>query len=195
MKTYRLLALATAVLGVSYFIYSAQKHLTSAHAEPSVAVAHKAIISVAPIYNPQAHNTQTINGMQAADHSNTEQDTTEDKLALFTLKNNNIHHDEYGNNIVDVSTEGFNSKEFITSNTQIFYPTEEQLNNGINGCGMGGYYVELNAQLTLIVKNDSGTNIYPYLCTHNTQDNTYAFIATENNTSTEKTIAAILNTP
>lgn len=190
MKTYRLLALATGLSGIGYFVSFSQQHVNAEQADTHSVESKKAIISVPPLYIPFTDDTQLTPA-----HTTNPQDTTEDKVALFRLKNNNIHHDEYGNNIVDISTDGFNSKEFIVSNAPIYYPTEEQLNNGVNGCGMGGYYVELNAHLSLIIKNDNGTSIYPYLCTHNTQDNTYAFMLTENAKSIEKTISTLLSTP
>jgi glucan-binding YG repeat protein len=100
-------------------------------------------------------------------------DNEANKNKLFKTKNERITQDDNGNYLVDISTPGVSSKEWILSNSPIYFPSEDQLNNGIDGCAAGGYYVELKATLTLIVKTESGNTTYQYLCTHNHNSNMY----------------------
>ncbi len=191
MKTYRILTLATGLLGISYFVYFTQKNTVVDNQTVVISTHQKNITSVLPLTNPQSDNKK--NNASISERPATPKDVTEDKLALFNLKNNNIHHDEYGNNSVDISTSGFNSQEIIISDAQIYYPTEEQLNNGVSGCAMGGYYVELNSKLNLVIKTEKDTNVFSYVCAHNAGDNSYRLLQTTSNPTLEQSMAAVTN--
>jgi hypothetical protein len=100
-------------------------------------------------------------------------DLAEKKIQLFKAKNERIIQDDNGNYLVDISTPGLSSREWILSDSPIYFPTEDQLNNGIDGCAAGGYYVELKAILSLVVETENGNTRYQYLCTHNQNSNLY----------------------
>jgi hypothetical protein len=196
MKTYRILALATGLLLITYFVYS--KKLNRETPTASISIPKKIILSEPPInYSQNSNNNKKTNLTQIPEDLKSDSDTFYNKLALFTLKNNNIHHDEFGNNTVDISTTGFNSQEFVISDAQIYYPTEEQLNNGVNGCVLGGYYVELNSKLNLVIKTETETetNVFSYVCTQEATDNSYRLLQTTDNQHLEQSMAAIINKP
>jgi hypothetical protein len=115
---------------------------------------------------PQIHNNITLTKTHSTD-------TEASKNQLFKNKNERIIQDDNGNYLVEISTPGIQSREWIVSNSPIYFPTEDQLNNGVDGCAAGGYYVELKATLTLIVKTENGNTSYQYICTHNHNSNMY----------------------
>lgn len=192
MKTYRILALATSLLGAAYFVYP-KKLNTETQAIGIPAPHTQIILSVLPINQTQHNNNANLT--QIPVNPKRDRNTVDNKLALFTLKNNNIHHDEFGNNVVDISTSGFNSQEFIISDAQIYYPTEAQLNNGVNGCALGGYYVELNSKLKLIIKTENETNVFSYVCIYDATNNSYRLLQTTDNQHHEQSMAAVINKP
>ena len=95
------------------------------------------------------------------------------KHKFFALKNSNIKQDDFGNYHVDISTPGTTSKEYIFSSSPIFYPTEDELNHGLKGCSSGGYYVEIDATISLLMKESAESKIYTYICRFNPNNNDY----------------------
>jgi hypothetical protein len=123
-------------------------------------------------YPPQIRSTVTLPKTNTAD-------SEANKNQLFKTKNEKITQDDNGNYLVDISTPGIQSQEWIVSDSPIYFPSEDQLNNGVEGCAAGGYYVELKAILTLTVKTENGNTAYQYICTHNQNSNMYFLEAEE----------------
>jgi len=98
------------------------------------------------------------------------------KADFFNKKINSIGRDEQGNYVVNISSAN-EQPILIQSSTPIYYPTETDLNYGVKGCVLGGYYIELNHQIALITQEDTtkGTTKaqHNYRCDYNNTTNSY----------------------
>lgn len=88
----------------------------------------------------------------------------EEKYNLFLKKRDKIKLDRNGNYLVEISTHNFKSKEYLISDWPIFYPNETQLNEGVQGCSSGGYYVDVQATFSLLIKNRSSYQSFHFKC-------------------------------
>lgn len=97
------------------------------------------------------------------------------KADFFNKKINSIGRNEQGNYVVNISSAN-EQPILIQSSTPIYYPTETDLNYGVKGCVLGGYYIELNHQIALITQGDAKKNQHNYRCDYNSTTNSYTLI-------------------
>ncbi|WP_160151629.1 hypothetical protein [Microbulbifer sp. ALW1] len=84
-----------------------------------------------------------------------------------------VAQDRNGNYWVELSTVGFPSREFLVSTWPIFYPDETMLARGVEGCPLSGYYIELQAQASLLVVGAGGAREFHYRCVFDGATNQY----------------------
>ncbi|WP_151032912.1 hypothetical protein [Cellvibrio sp. OA-2007] len=94
------------------------------------------------------------------------------KSDFFDRKINNIGRDEQGNYVVTIATDS-KEESLIQSTSPIYYPTETDLNYGVKGCVLGGYYIELSHHIVLITKSNAKQTQHVYRCDYNSETNTY----------------------
>ncbi|WP_248219729.1 hypothetical protein [Microbulbifer sp. CAU 1566] len=84
-----------------------------------------------------------------------------------------VAQDRNGNYWVELSTAGFPSREFLVSTWPIFYPDQTMLARGVEGCPLSGYYIELQAQASLLVVGAGGAREFHYRCVFDGATNQY----------------------
>jgi hypothetical protein len=118
--------------------------------------------------------TQTAaSSAQAARNSLSQAELNRLQQQLFTAKEEKIIQDEVGNYSVDISTPESADKISLHSSAPIYYPSASQLNFGVNGCVLGGYYIELGNSIRLEQKLNTQVQNFNYHCEFNAHTNSY----------------------
>ena len=111
---------------------------------------------------------------------------------FFEKQNSRINIDIYGTYWVDISTEKLASKEFILSKYPIYYPSEQQLNYGFDGCGIGGFYVDVSSVLTLVTEIDRTVKIFHNECSFDEHTQSYLFRKSDSDPHLQQQISKLL---
>lgn len=84
---------------------------------------------------------------------------------LVAQKQVAVIQDSFGNYRADLSTAGFQSREYLLSSQPIYYPDTAMLAVAEQqGCALSGYYIESQARASLAVLNTGTVTIYHYQC-------------------------------
>lgn len=84
---------------------------------------------------------------------------------LVAQKQAAVIQDSFGNYRADLSTAGFQSREYLLSSQPIYYPDTAMLAVAEQqGCALSGYYIESQARASLAVLDGSSATIYHYQC-------------------------------
>lgn len=86
---------------------------------------------------------------------------------FIASKQGAVVHDGLGNYCVELSTAGFDSREFLISDRPIFYPEQNMLDHTglLQGCPLSAYYIENQAKGSLLVLRENTASIFHYQCT------------------------------
>lgn len=98
------------------------------------------------------------------------------KQDFFKRMQGRIQNDALGNYQVDISPQGGESSTFLVSRSPIYYPSETDLNSGVRGCALGGYYIEQGASVSMLAQTNNGQQKFNYLCTYSNDSQMYLLI-------------------
>lgn len=106
-----------------------------------------------------------------------------------------VSQDEFGNYRVEVSTPGFPSREYLVSSLPIYYPHESMLAmpNQIQGCPLGGYYIEQGALGSLLILSRGTARIFHYRCELDATDSGYVLHRLSENASLTPSLNRLLS--
>lgn len=135
------------------------------------------------IANPNAKNInhlQKLNSLTSKQVNNepqhidqSDQHRAEARNIFLAQQINKIKRNEKGEFEVVIATDTGENPISIQSHSPIYYPSETDLNYGVKGCVLGGYYVELNHQISLTIGSKERPMQYQYRCTFNSETNIY----------------------
>ena len=91
----------------------------------------------------------------------------EAKEAFFKERNESVKVDALGTYYLDMTLEGGSSIDYMVSEWPIHYPSEEELNSGVEGCSSGGYYIDFMGEYSLVIKTQEKVQLFHYVCTYN----------------------------
>ena len=84
-----------------------------------------------------------------------------------------VFYDDDGNYRVDVSIPNQSTQDYLISSYPIFYPDEDQLLNGIQGCAIGGFYVDVQSEITWVSEKQGETETHHFICSFDASMNDY----------------------
>lgn len=90
-----------------------------------------------------------------------------------------IQADAFGNSLVDISTPGYIAQEWLYSNWPVFYPSQEELKERVQGCASGGFYVSVQATASVIVIEEYGVRAFHYRCEYMADLQQYLLLSAE----------------
>ena len=148
--------------------------------------------SDAPFPEVDSHSSEALADLGVPPIEKSKTDKQASAEAFFEKQNARIIEDDFGNHFVDISVKGYEAKEYIISEFPIFYPSEEQLNFGVEGCGVGGFYVDVMATLTLVVKDKKQDSVYHYQCSFDGTSQSYILVDAEPSYSVDDTLSELM---
>ncbi len=89
------------------------------------------------------------------------------KEIFFNKKKKKIKIDEFGNHVVNATSQNSESMVYLVSYGQIYFPTEWEMNgeDQLQGCAnTGGYYVANDSEYTLISAFQEDIHVFHYRC-------------------------------
>ena len=140
-----------------------------------------------PVESVTAKNVTT----QDSGLVNTDQ-IADNREKFFQDRQSRIQTDFNGNYLVDVSSGSSSGVDYMISEWPIYYPTQEQLDEGVSGCATGGYFVDYGATYTYISVTNAQTHMFHYICEFDSKREIYISKRTEPSLSMMESVTEVL---
>ncbi len=76
-----------------------------------------------------------------------------------------IHADGFGNYYANLSEKGNSIRRYLVSDWPIYYPTPQEKRDGtVSGCMSLNYYVSLDANISLVIEENSLFRMHHFIC-------------------------------